>query len=153
MHGENIKLKTLTDKRFGSIILLFRLAGIPFHKKKISIIYAIYMRTVIICASTTYLALLVDVYVHWNDLGRAMTTMRVLIPVTNVMWIYTYCRYVRTLLQQQQQRCLFNKQSISGTAMIKSTKCITEYITCQMKSFYCTRKPQVLIYIVSMLIG
>ena len=97
MDSENIKLIYQTDRRFGSIILLFRLAGIPFHKKKISIIYAVYMITVIICASTTYIGLLIDVYTHWNDLGRAMTTMRVLIPVTNVMWIYTYCRYVRTL--------------------------------------------------------
>ena len=94
MDSEKIKLNSLTYRRFGSIILLFRLAGIPFQKKKISIIYAIYMRTVIICASTTYLGMLVDVYVHWNDLERAMTTLRVLILVTNMMWIYTYCRYV-----------------------------------------------------------
>jgi len=39
----------------------------------------------------------VDVYVHWDDLGRAMTSMHVLLPVTNIMWIYTYCRCVRTL--------------------------------------------------------
>jgi len=97
MDSENIKLKTQTDRRFGSIILLFRLAGIPFHKKKMSIIYAIYMRTVIICAITTYLGMFIDVYVHWDELGRAMTTMRVLIPVTNIMWLYTYCRYVTTL--------------------------------------------------------
>ena len=61
MKSENITLKSLTDRRFGSIILLFRLARIPFHKEKISTIYAIYMRTVIICASTTYLGMFVDV--------------------------------------------------------------------------------------------
>jgi len=92
MESENIKLKALTDRRFGSIILLLRIAGIPFHIKKMSIIYAFYMKTVIICSSTTYLGMFIDVYVHRDDLGRAMTTMRVLIPVTNIMWIYTYCR-------------------------------------------------------------
>jgi hypothetical protein len=92
MDSENKKLKSMTDRRFGSIIILFRLAGIPFHINKMSIIYALYAITVIICASTTYLGMLSDVYVHWNDLGRAMTTMRVLIPVTNFMCIYTYCR-------------------------------------------------------------
>jgi len=97
MDSENIKLNTLTDRRFSSIILLFRLAGIPFRKKKISTIYAVYTITVIICASTTYLGMLADVYVHWNNLGRAMTTMRGLIPFMNIMWIYIYCRYVRTL--------------------------------------------------------
>ena len=97
MDSENIKLKTLTDRRFGSIILLFRLAGIPLHKEEMSTIYAIYMRTAIICASTSYLGMFVDMYVHWDDLGRVMTTMRVLLPATNSMWIYTYCRYVRIL--------------------------------------------------------
>jgi hypothetical protein len=97
MDSENITLKTLRERRFGSIILLFRLAGIPFYKKKMSNIYAIYMRTVIFCASTTYLGMFVDVYLHRNDLGHAMTSMRILIPVTNIMWLYTYCRYVRTL--------------------------------------------------------
>ena len=98
MYSENIKIETLKDRRFGSIILLFRLAGIPFHIDKMSIIYAIYMRTVIICASITYLGMFVDVYVHRDDLGRAMTTMRALIPVTNIMWIYTYCRYVTSMI-------------------------------------------------------
>jgi len=78
--------------RFGVIILLFRLAGIPFHIKKMSFIYAIYMKTVIVCASTSYLGMFFDVYVHRDNLGRTMTTMRVLIPVTNIMWLYTYCR-------------------------------------------------------------
>jgi len=50
---------------------------------------------VVICASTSYLGVFVDVYVHSDDLGRAMTTMRVLIPLTNIMWLYTYCRWVR----------------------------------------------------------
>jgi len=53
------------------------------------------MRMVVICASTSYLGVFVDVYVHSDDLGRAMTTMRVLIPLTNIMWLYTYCRWVR----------------------------------------------------------
>jgi hypothetical protein len=97
MDSENIKLKTLSDRRFGSIILLFRLAGIPFHIKEMSIIYAIYMRTVIFCASTSYLGMFFDVYVHRDDLVRTTTNMRVLITVTNSMWIYTYCRYVTTL--------------------------------------------------------
>jgi len=92
MDSENIKLKTLKESRFSSIILLFRLAGIPFHIKKMSIVYAVYMKTAIICASSTYLGMFVDVYVHSDDLGRAMTSMRTLIPITNIMWLYTYCR-------------------------------------------------------------
>jgi hypothetical protein len=98
MNSENIKLKTLTDRRFGSIILLLRLAGIPLHVKEMSVIYAIYMRTVFICFSTSYLVMFFDVYVHSDDLGRAMTTVRVLIPWTNIMCLFTYCKYVITLI-------------------------------------------------------
>jgi hypothetical protein len=92
MDSENVKLKILKKRRFSSIILLFRLAGIPFHIKKMSIIYAIYMRTAIICASTTYLSMFVDVYVHSDDLRLVMTSMRTIMSGINIMWLYTYCR-------------------------------------------------------------
>jgi hypothetical protein len=92
MNRENSKLKGLSEIRFGSTIFLLRMAGIPFQMQKVSTLYAIYMRTVIICSSTTYLGMLVHVYLHWDDLGLAMTTMRVLIPFTNMMWIFSYCR-------------------------------------------------------------
>lgn len=97
MDSKETKLKGISDSRFGAIIFLFRLAGIPFKMKKVSTIYAIYMRTVIFCACTSYLGLFIDVYVYMDDLRRAMTTARILIPITNVMGSYFYCRYVRTL--------------------------------------------------------
>jgi len=92
MNTRETKLKRLAETRFGSKIFLLRMAGIPFKINKISTFYAIYMRTVIICASTTYLSMFVDVYNHREDLGRAMTTVRMLIPITNVLWIFSYCR-------------------------------------------------------------
>jgi hypothetical protein len=97
MESDGTKMNSLSDRRFGSIIFLLRSAGIPFRMKKISTIYAIYMTTLIFCGFTTYIGLFLDGYVHWDDVGRAMTSMRVLIPFTNVMWLYTCCRYVRTL--------------------------------------------------------
>jgi hypothetical protein len=87
MEGEGTEIKSLAESRFESIIFLFRLAGIPFHMKKISPIYAIYMTTVIFCTTTTYLGMLVDVNVNRNDLGHALTTIGVVIPITNVMWL------------------------------------------------------------------
>jgi len=92
MSTKETKLKGLGKTRFGSMIFLLRMAGIPFKMNKISTIYAIYMTTVIICASTTYLGMFVDVYNNKQDLGRTMTTVRMLIPITNVMWIFSYCR-------------------------------------------------------------
>jgi hypothetical protein len=79
------------------MIFLFKIAGIPVQMKKISTIYGVYMIIVIICTFSTYIGMFFDVYIHWDDLGRAMTTMRALIPFTNVMWIYSYCRQVTTL--------------------------------------------------------
>jgi len=92
MKKKETKLKGMSKSRFCSMIFLLRLAGIPFRMKEISTIYAIYMITVIVCASTTYLGMLGDVYIHRDDLGRAMTSMRVLISLTNVMWIFSICR-------------------------------------------------------------
>jgi hypothetical protein len=92
MDSEGQKLKGLSESRFHLNILLFRVAGIPFKMKKISTVYAVYMITVIICSCSTYVGMFVDVYVQRNDLGHAMTTVRALISVTNVVWIFLYCR-------------------------------------------------------------
>jgi hypothetical protein len=91
------KLKELSEGRFGWIIFFLRLGGIPFKMRKLSTLYAIYMTTAIICSCITFLGMFADLYVHWDDLGRAMTNMRVLIPITGVLGIYTCCRYVRTV--------------------------------------------------------
>jgi hypothetical protein len=83
--------RKLSQVRLSSMIFLFKMAGIPYKRKKISTIYAVYIITVIISASTTYLGMFVDVYKHRDDLGIAMTTMRALISYTNCMWIFLYC--------------------------------------------------------------
>ena len=92
MNRKDLELKGLSEIRFSSMIFLFRMAGIPLKMKQVPTIYAAYMVTVIICSCITYIGMLVDVYIHWNDLGRAMTTLRVLIPLTNVMWTFSYCK-------------------------------------------------------------
>ena len=97
MNTKEPKIKGLSEIRFGSMIFLFRMAGIPLKVKKISTIYFVYMITVIICSCIMFTGMFVDVYVHWDDLRRAMTTMRILIPFTNVMWVFWYCRYVTAL--------------------------------------------------------
>jgi hypothetical protein len=92
MEREKTKLKGLSECRFHSTIFLFRLAGVPLKIKKLPPIYAIYNVTVTICAITTHLAMCVDVYIHRDDLGRAVKAMHMLISLTNVMWIFSYCR-------------------------------------------------------------
>ena len=92
MNRKEPKQKGLSENRFSSMIFLFKMAGIPVQMKKVSTIYGVYMITVFICASSTFMGMFVDVYIHRDDLGRAMTSMRVLIPFTNVIWIYFYCR-------------------------------------------------------------
>jgi len=92
MNIAETKPKGLSNIRFASIIFLCRLAGIPVMMKKIPTIYAVYMITLIICSSSTYIGIYAEVNVHWDNLGRAMTSMRMLIPFTNVMWIFSYCR-------------------------------------------------------------
>ena len=92
MNTEKSKLKGLSQTRFGSMIFLFRMAGIPFQMKKVSTIYAVYMITAILCSCTTFIGMLVDACIHWDDLGRAMMTMRAFIMFTNVMWLFSNCK-------------------------------------------------------------
>jgi len=88
MNKKETKLKGLTESRLGSMIFVLRLAGIPLRMKKISSIYAIYTITVTICTSATYLGLLGDVYVHRDEVGRAMTSIRALFSFTNAAWLF-----------------------------------------------------------------
>jgi hypothetical protein len=92
MNRKETKLNGLSESRFSSIIFLLRMAGIPFKMKKLSTIYTIYMVTVITCSFSTVMGMFVDVYIHWDELGRTMTTLRALFPFTNVVWIFSYCR-------------------------------------------------------------
>jgi hypothetical protein len=91
------KIKELSEGRFDSIIFFLRLGGISFKMRNLSTVYATYMTIVIISTCTTFVGLFADLYVHWDDLGRTMTNMRVLFPATDALWLYTSCRYVRTL--------------------------------------------------------
>jgi len=92
MNKKEPKLKGLSEIRFSSMIFFFRMAGIPLMMKNISTLYAVYMITVIICSFSAFIGMFVDVYLHRGELGRAMTTVRVLLPATNIMWVFAYCR-------------------------------------------------------------
>jgi len=92
MDNEVLQVKGLSNSRFGSIIFLLRVAGIPLKMKKMSTLYAIYMITVISCSCTTFVGMFVDVYMYRDDLGHVMTNIRVSIGFMNVLWLLFYCR-------------------------------------------------------------
>ena len=92
MNRKEKKPKGLSEIRFGLMIFLFRAAGIPLKLKQVSTVYAAYMVTVIICSFSTIVGMFVDVYVHRDDLGRAMTSIRMLIPVLDAIWAFFCCR-------------------------------------------------------------
>jgi hypothetical protein len=92
MNTEEPKQNGLSESRFGSLIFLFRMAGIPIKMKKVSTVYTVYVITGILCNCSMIIGMFVDVYIHWDELGRAMTSLRVLIPLTNAFWMYSYYR-------------------------------------------------------------
>jgi len=92
MDNEVPEVKGMSSFRFRSIIFLLRLAGIPFQMKKMSTLFTIYMITVISCTCTTFVGMLVDVYIHRDDLGHVMTNFRASIGFTNVLWVFFFCR-------------------------------------------------------------
>ena len=119
MERTGTKINSLSERRFSLIVFLLRLGGIPFQMKKISTVYAVYIETLIFCGFTSCVGMLFDVYVHRNDLGHAMTTIRFLIPYMNALWIYIYFRYVRTLTICVTAIEVITKHSITFTALIK----------------------------------
>jgi hypothetical protein len=92
MDNELLKVRDLSNCRFGSIISLLRLAGIPFKLKNPSTINVIYMITVISCSCTTIVGMFVDVYIHRDVLGHAMTNIRASIGFMNSLWLFFYFR-------------------------------------------------------------
>jgi len=92
MYRQETKLKGLSEFRFGSMIFLLRMAGIPMKMKKIKPIFSIYMVTMTICSFCTFIGEFFDAYVQRDDLGRATKTIRTLFSFQNIMWIYLYCR-------------------------------------------------------------
>jgi len=56
------KVNKLWDNYFNSIVLFFRLEGVPIQINKISTLYAIYMLTVISCISSIIIGFIIGVY-------------------------------------------------------------------------------------------
>jgi hypothetical protein len=92
MEIEGQKLKKHSDNYFNLIVFLFRTAGFPFKMNTISAIYAVYMITVIFCTCCTFIGMAANVYVHRDDLEHITPSLRVLMPLMNVMITYVYCR-------------------------------------------------------------
>ena len=86
------QMESLSEIRFSSVVLLFRIAGIPLKIKKMSTLYTIYMITVIFCTGTTFVGMIADVYVHRDNLRHTVTNIRVSITATNMICIWCYCR-------------------------------------------------------------
>jgi len=112
MESKEAKRRSHLDNRFGWIIYFFRLAGIPLKMKKLSKIYAIYRITVIFCTFTTVIGMFVDVFIRWNDFGQSMTNIRLLMLFLNIIWVYIYCRYVRTLTVMFAASRIFVKKNL-----------------------------------------
>jgi hypothetical protein len=92
MEREETKVKELREIRFSWIIFFLRVAGIPFKMTKMSPFYVFYMVTVIICTCSMFLGMFVDVYIYRDDLNHVMSSIRPLIGISGVVWIYFSCR-------------------------------------------------------------
>jgi hypothetical protein len=96
MEREETKVKGLSEIRFRWIIFFLRIRGIPFKMKKMSTLYVIYMTIVIICTCSTFVGIFIDVYIHRDDLGRSMTTIRILAVLLIDLWVYFFFFLVTT---------------------------------------------------------
>jgi hypothetical protein len=92
MERKYTEMEKLSESRFGSIILLFRIAGISFNVKNKPTIYTMYGITAMVCIFSTFVGMMVEVYIRRDNLRSAMTTARALPGMINIVWIWCYCR-------------------------------------------------------------
>jgi hypothetical protein len=83
----------LSERRFGTILLLFKLAGIPLNTRSVSRIQSVYNITAAVCYYVTCASCFMDLYVNRNDVVELMKSIRVCLSMTFATVTDIFFRY------------------------------------------------------------
>jgi hypothetical protein len=86
----------LARSRFGTILFIFRLAGIPLNTQSVSPVRSAYNTAIVLCFYITCLSCLMDILVNNNNLEELMKTIRVFFPMILDILIHIFFRYVKS---------------------------------------------------------
>jgi hypothetical protein len=94
----SLKMKSerdLSQRRFGTILLLFKLAGIPLNTYSVSRVQSIYNIITAVCYYVTVSSSFMDLHVNRNNLEELMKSIRLCLAMTFVTVIDIFFRYLK----------------------------------------------------------
>jgi hypothetical protein len=95
MKGDKSIESGLSKRRFGTILLLFKLAGSPLNTCSVSRIQSVYNITAAVCYYVTVASCFMDLYVNRNNFEEFMKSIRLCFSVTFVTVIDIFFRYLK----------------------------------------------------------
>jgi hypothetical protein len=93
MKSDKLQESDLSQRRFGTILLLFKLAGIPLNS--VSRVQSVYNITSAVCYYVTCVSCFMDLYVNRNNFEELMKSIGLCLSITFVMVIDIFFRYLK----------------------------------------------------------
>jgi hypothetical protein len=85
MKSDNLRESGLTQRRFGTILFFFKMAGIPLTTRPVSRAQSVYNITTAVCMYLTCASCFMDIYVGRDDYAELMKSIRLCLSVTVVV--------------------------------------------------------------------
>jgi hypothetical protein len=82
----------LHERRFKTILFIFRLGGVPIKLKSVSRVNRVYNATMIACFYITLVSVFMDTFVHRHQLEYTMKRSRALLGLMLVSWVHLSSR-------------------------------------------------------------
>jgi hypothetical protein len=98
MKSVTLKMKSegdLSQRRFGTILLLFKLAGIPLNTHSVSRLQSVYNITAAVCYYVTVASCFMDLHVNRNNVEELMMGIRLCLSIAFVTVIDIFFRYLK----------------------------------------------------------
>jgi hypothetical protein len=93
MDNDISQAKNMSERRFRTLLLLMRLAGVRFNTN-ISIVHAIYSGFTVMCHCVTCFSVIMDTIVSSQNFEETMNHVRAVYAFGLVTWMYFSVRYV-----------------------------------------------------------
>jgi hypothetical protein len=97
VRSDEVQESDRSERRFGTILLLFKMAGIPLDTHSVSRVQSVYNITTAACHYVTVVSCFMDVYVNRNNFEELVKSIRLCLSMTFVTVIDTFFRYLKLI--------------------------------------------------------
>jgi hypothetical protein len=99
MKSDKLRESGLSQRRFGTTLFLFKLAGIPLDTNSISKVQSVYNATIVLSYYITFSSCFLELYFKRNDLEQFMKNIRMCLSMTFLSVFDIFFRYEYMLLK------------------------------------------------------